>query len=934
LRVFDIRRGELKRVLLMQITIFLLISTLLIIKPTINSLFLSVVGIKKLPLAFILVAVIAGIITSFYSKLLNRITLNKIIQFTLLFSVIVITLFSILLKLNLIDKWVLYVFYAWAAVFAVLATSQFWILANIIFNAREAKRLFSLIGGAAIGGGIFGGYLTSLLAPIIGTENLLFVAVLFLIVCIPLTRAIWNSNEALSKSVFKRKQRMGKISERPYRLILNSKHLKYLALITAISVLVAKLVDYQFSAISSQRITNEDDLTAFFGFWFSTINIISLLIQLFLTRKVVGVYGVGISLFFLPAGILIGAMAIVVSPGLWSAIFIKASDGSLKQSVNKSAIELLALPIPSETKKQAKTFIDVFVDSFATGMSGILLITFINGLHLDVRYVSILIILLIAVWLYFVIKVRAEYISLFKKKLNLNKTPLKVKGALLDLNNDSVYGGLKKVLENGSESQIIYVLKNTADFEHEKLLVSIKKLLTHTSTAVVLEAIRKLRSYKSENLSPEVLHFVESINQDIKVAAIEYLIEHAEVDRIETIKKYLFSNDDSISYAALLAYANETKDNPDLRERVGFSQIIETKLEELKSSELNEKTKLLKCTLLKVIGTTNLHEFYYCISESLKDKDPLIVKTAVYSAGLTLDIKFLDELLEFLAIDDMKESAVHAISQFGFKIISYLRVEASATKNRIEIVRGIPQILEAIGTQYGVDFLFELLDYNDNVVRNQSIEALAKLKTRFPHLIFYNKAIIHNIFDEANLFMNTLSALYVQQESISQPSNITDEAIEARKSLIKILERRLDNNLEHIFKFLGLKYPPEDIHTIYSEIKSDKAEMRINAIEFLDNLLDTNLKKIIIPILETSISETITKEVLNELKIKIIGQTECFQMLLESKDVKVKMAVFYLLIALKDRQYLPLASNYVNHPDKKVSSFALKSVRAMTQGDD
>ena len=187
------------------------------------------------------------------------------------------------------------------------------------------------------------------------------------------------------------------MAERPLRLIKNSKHLTYLALITVFAVLVARLVDYQFSAISSSRIADEDELTAFFGFWFSNFSIISLLIQLFLTRKIVGVLGVGISLYILPAGLLIGALTILFLPGLWSAVFIKSADGSLKQSINKSAIELLALPVPTEIKNQAKTFIDVVVDSLATGLSGIILITLVNGLSLPIWVISMTIILLL-VW--------------------------------------------------------------------------------------------------------------------------------------------------------------------------------------------------------------------------------------------------------------------------------------------------------------------------------------------------------------------------------------------------------------------------------------------------------------------------------------------------------------------------------------------------------
>mgnify|MGYP003670735181 CR=1 FL=1 len=41
LKVFDLKEEELHKTLLLQLNIFLLITTLLIVKPTINSLFLS-----------------------------------------------------------------------------------------------------------------------------------------------------------------------------------------------------------------------------------------------------------------------------------------------------------------------------------------------------------------------------------------------------------------------------------------------------------------------------------------------------------------------------------------------------------------------------------------------------------------------------------------------------------------------------------------------------------------------------------------------------------------------------------------------------------------------------------------------------------------------------------------------------------------------------
>ena len=607
LRTFDIREGEMRRALLMQLNIFLLISTLLIIKPTINSLFLTNVGIEKLPLAFILVALGAGIITRFYSRLLSSTPLSKIIYYTLVVSVCTIAIFAILLRLNAIEQWVLYLFYVWVAVFGVLSASQFWILANIVFNARKAKRLFGLIGSGAIIGGIFGGYLASLLAPIIGSENLLFAGVFFLIVCIPVNRAIWKRQESTTFSWQRQKKKMGKLAEHPIRLIKNSKHLTYLALITVLAVLVARLIDYQFSAISSSKIPDEDELTAFFGFWFSNFNILSLIIQLFLTKRVVGVFGVGISLYFLPAGILIGALAVLFVPGLWSAIFIKSCDGSLKQSINKSAIELLALPVPTEIKNQAKTFIDVVVDSFATGLSGIVLVTLVNGFELPVRFVSLSVILLIILWFYFATKVRREYVLLFKYKLRQNRSPRN--NGVLDVSDESVYDGLKRVLEKGTEKQILYILQKTQDIRHERLFGSISNLLKHDSPEVRAEALKKLYHYKKEKLINEVKPMIHDNDYNVKVAAIEYLIEHSPDQRMEIVTKFLNDKDYRISGATLLSLVNEIKDNIELKEFYQLEKLIKGRISKLKTTADPVELKFRKINLLKMISQAEMQAF-------------------------------------------------------------------------------------------------------------------------------------------------------------------------------------------------------------------------------------------------------------------------------------------------------------------------------------
>ena len=221
--------------------------------------------------------------------------------------------------------------------------------------------------------------LTSLLTTFLKSEYLLFVAAFLLSICLPITRYTWK-NEVVKLNPFQVSLRSNPKGDSPLKLIKQSKLLTYIAVVVGISVLVAKLVDYQYSDYASRLIEDQDELTSFFGFWFSTLSVISLLIQLFLTKRIVGTFGVGKSLLWLPSGILLGSILLLLLPQLWVVIFIKIVDGSLKQSVNKAATELFSIPIPIEIKKKTKTFTDVVVDSIATGLAGFILIFFVNGL--------------------------------------------------------------------------------------------------------------------------------------------------------------------------------------------------------------------------------------------------------------------------------------------------------------------------------------------------------------------------------------------------------------------------------------------------------------------------------------------------------------------------------------------------------------------------
>ena len=79
-------------------------------------------------------------------------------------------------------KWSSWGLYFWAGVFGLVLVAEFWLLANDLFAAREAKRLFPIIGGGAILGGLVGGAVPGWLAKPLGAGNLLYIVAAELVV--------------------------------------------------------------------------------------------------------------------------------------------------------------------------------------------------------------------------------------------------------------------------------------------------------------------------------------------------------------------------------------------------------------------------------------------------------------------------------------------------------------------------------------------------------------------------------------------------------------------------------------------------------------------------------------------------------------------------------------------------------------------------------
>lgn len=856
-KVFNLQDGEIKLALLMQCYIFLVITVLLLIKPTVNALFLSNLGVEQLPFGYLLVATVAILSTFFYRRFVQRFSIRIVAASTIiLFSGFFFAL-AYIIDQGLINAYFLYFYYLSLSLFGVLVTSQFWIISSLVFDAREAKRLFGFIGAGAIAGGIFGGYLTSILAKYFGNSTVIYAAASLLLLCLPIIFTVWKMRIITLNRIIinNRNKEVKEASGSAIKVILKSKHLVYLSLIVGVSVIVAKLVDYQFSDFSHKTFTDPNELSAFFGFWFSSFNVAAFLIQLLLTNRLLSFFGVTSNLLILPMGIALGSLLFLAFPELWALVLIKGMDGSFKQSVNKAAFELSILPISFDVKKRAKPYIDVVIDSIATGIAGCLLLLVVKKLEVPSSYITIIIFFFLLIWIFIVYRLRDSYFESFLKN---------IRALIPDVRSDMnpASASSKKlnveILTSGQEDEILLLLQNLSDNLHDFYKPYILQLLDHPSNKIKAEAIREIYHFKHGTASDKMIEILNTTKDDeVVFEAMHYILLHTSVQRDRSVfLSYLDNKKDHLKNAALLCLADASKGNEMLAKKYGLDTRIEERIQEFTNFEGLHRDEE-KGELLLTIGLSKIEKFYFFIEKYLKGENLFLTKQAIKAAGLSMSERFIPQLLALMEDNLLKDSCVDALKSYGESICIIISEYLNQDRINDKIKIAISALVQPFENEKSIKILLHLLQSEDLKVRLEALKVLGSFEDGNPYSKI-KKGKYHLLIDkECDFISTTLTALYsIKNSFIAVAENKTDMGIghledqKNRERLIEYLTNIINMSIENIFHLLRFKYKNSDMDVVFFGLKNKIEKSRINAIEFLDNLLDLHLKRKILPFLE------------------------------------------------------------------------------------
>jgi AAA family ATP:ADP antiporter len=400
-RFFDVRPHEVAVVAWCWLVVFSLLSSYYIMRPIRDQAGVAG-GVQNLQWLFTGTLVAMLVLNVPFAYLVKRLPRRRFIAITYHFFAANILVFAALFHVTEGAQavWVGRIFFIWVSAFNLFVISMFWQLNVDVFSPEQGKRLFGLIAAGATLGAIVGSGATAALARHVPPMVLLLAAAGLLEV------AVFSAGRLAHRSATLERQPHAAAVEAPIggsvlagvTHVVRSPYLLNVGVFMLLFSITSTFLYFQQAAIVSGAFRDRAAQTAFFATVDLGVNVLTLVVQLFLTARVVMLLGVALTLGLLPALTIVGFGALALVPTTMAIAVFQVIRRAADYAVARPSRELLYTVALREDRYKAKSFLDTVV--YRTGdQVGAWSVALLRAVGLGAAQVSFAAIPLAALWL-------------------------------------------------------------------------------------------------------------------------------------------------------------------------------------------------------------------------------------------------------------------------------------------------------------------------------------------------------------------------------------------------------------------------------------------------------------------------------------------------------------------------------------------------------
>lgn len=866
-----------------------------------DSLFLSRFPPVKLPYVDIGTAIGVGIIIAAYIRFARGRSLRNLLVGCLVLYASNCFLFWVLARYYS-PHWLYPTIYVWVGIFGVLATTQVWALANHVLTTREARRIFGFVASGAITGTIFAGFFSKVVGKAFGTESLLFGIAAFLAVCPLLVIIVWKQHQAVeddepAKASWADQQNLFT----SMRLVFSSPYLRAIASTIWIASFITSVIHWQFKAVTKGFNPGTDSFTIFLGDFTFYASILALIAQLLLTSRLLRRFGIGPALFILPVALLATSANMLLTGTLFAVVLMRGNDHVWGYSIDRSAMELLYLPLPARVKFQVKWFIDTVIWRMGDGIAGLAILFFAAHLGLTARQMSSVVLVLACGWLAAVWVVRRQYVAVLTASMKEQHLEAdRVAPHVLDRSTTEV---LAASLSASDPNKILYALSVFELSREQTAHAAIRDLLNHPAPEVRRKAVSILAAAGDETVIPQVESLLQDGSLEVRVEALLYLTRFAHVAPLERIQQLGDFADFSMRSATAAFLARPGK----MQNLEAARQLLATMVTELGPQGARSRAEAAR--LLGMLPD----DFGPMLPQLLADSDDEVVREAICSVGKLRKRRLVRDLLDRLSDQRFVPDVINALARFGDAVVGNVRDHMSDPDVPITVRREIPALLGSIGTQSASYALMEHILDPDPGLRLRVLLALAGLHRGHPELRC-----------DVQLLETVLAAeILGHYRSYQILGKLDTLAAGDEQQVAQALAESMKQEVERIFRLLQLIYQSYDFESAYIGLHSKNMTLHDNALEFLDTVLQSPLRDMLVPLLDRKVSVTERGSIADRwMPVKIDNAEQAAATLVTCDDPWLRSCGAYAIGALGLKALLHELNRCAADPDPSVRETA------------
>jgi AAA family ATP:ADP antiporter len=911
---FDVRPSERRLVLLCIAYVATVVASFLLAKPIRDALFLKQYGAYKLVYVYAGVPIVLTIVMPAYERLAGWLGPRRVIAVSLAFFAVNVVFFWYAFRFLAFPA-LSAVFYIWVNCYGVIAPVQAWGLVGGLFDTRQAKRLFGLIGAGASFGAISGGVIAStLVGPVGGAQNLLLVLAGLIAVAGGLVVSI-SRQQADAPVPMRARERWPLVEA--VALIKRDRYLRLIAAVVLLVAIVTQWSGFQFRLVADARFAgNADHLTSFFGRFNVAFGVVALATQLFLTGPLLRRFGIVVTILLLPAVLGAGSALIVLAPAFWPVLLTNAADQTVRFSVDKASYELLYLPLAASTRTRVRPIIDVMLSRMADALGAVLLGVATQGflagggLGLGLRGLAAVNAGFVGIWVAVAWRLRREYVEAIRASIRTHalRTDRTAGPPVLERTAAEAAG---EGLQSRDTAEVLYALDlmsaNRTPVTHPALY----GLLGHPDVEVRRRALALLSQRGDAKDTPHVEPLLRDEDLEIRTEALLFLTRHQRIDPLDRVRELGDVAGFSIR-AGMVAFLA----HPGPSQNLDAARVILGAMAHERDGGDGTRTRLEAVRLLDRLPQGFDDELVTLVG----DPDEAVAREAVRVAGRHRCVPAIPALLERLAHASLQTEVVDALAAMGHDGVAVLRERLLDPGASIAVRREVPPILARIGTPEAEQVLLECLLQPDTSMRHSVIAALNTMRESQPSLGLDPEAI-------DMLLLAEITGHYRSYQVLGAMGDL-----DPGDQVIVALKQSMEKEIERIFRLMGLLFPDKDLVSAYVGLRAAEGRICANALEFLEHVLTPQLRGLLLPMIDPQVSETERVELANRLVgIPVASIQEALTTLLDSEDSWLKSCAAYAVGQMQLEELRSELDRWAEHPDPLVRETVLAARRKLVR---